>query len=351
MSIEKKKEILITLLYFVSLGVLLYLFIQYCFWASLPFLIGGFVATLLKPIVNSLTKGIKVNRKATSFFVVLIFYFIIISLAVLFTGKGFTKLADFFKEFPDFFLQKVYPTLVTLTNKVEELIQTHFSFITNWNAAEIYSYLQSTVLKISDWGIGLATDFVFGIPKLIVGIFFTILATFLISADYIKITVFLQRHLATKNFQKVLRVQQSVMRAIGGLLKAHLQLMGITFFLLWIGLSIVFHKNALTLAAIIALVDFLPMVGTGVVLIPWMLLASVEGNIQLSISLLIMYTVITFIKNILEPKIIGRQAGVSPLVSLLGIYFGARVFGLFGALLTPLGMIVIKEIILAQKKS
>ena len=101
---------------------------------------------------------------------------------------------------------------------------------------------------------------------------------------------------------------------------------------------------AFLLALLIAAVDFLPLLGTGVVLIPWGIICLILGQVRLGIGLLILYGVTTLIRQVLEPKLIGEGLGLHPLLSLLSMYAGLRLFGVWGMILAPLVAAGIKSV-------
>ena len=118
----------------------------------------------------------------------------------------------------------------------------------------------------------------------------------------------------------------------------------ITFIELSIGLSIVRVENAITIALLIACVDILPVLGTGGIVIPWIFIELFKGNIPLAIGLTIIYVTITVVRNIIEPKIVGQQVGLHPIIMLVCIFIGARLFGFLGIFALPIMVIILKNL-------
>ncbi len=119
-------------------------------------------------------------------------------------------------------------------------------------------------------------------------------------------------------------------------LRAHVTLGFFTFLEVFIGLSVLGVRYAFILAFLIALVDFLPLLGTGMVLIPWGVAALLLGDVKRGVGLLVLYVLCTLIRQLLEPRFIGRGLGLHPLVSLMTMYAGLRFFGVAGMILLPL---------------
>ncbi len=128
-------------------------------------------------------------------------------------------------------------------------------------------------------------------------------------------------------------------------IRAYLLLGLFTFLEVFIGLSVLGVKYAFLLAWLIALVDFLPLLGTGVVLVPWGIISLLLGEYRVGVGLLILYGLCTLLRQILEPKLLGRGLGLHPLLSLLSMYGGLRLFGIWGMLLAPLGVACVRSVL------
>lgn len=133
------------------------------------------------------------------------------------------------------------------------------------------------------------------------------------------------------------------------MLRSYLLIMFITFVELSIGLVLLKVDYAILLAAIISLVDILPVIGTGTILIPWGLISLIMGQTGFGIAILVLYVVITVIRNILEPRIIGKRIGLHPLVTLIFMYLGLHVMGIVGMFVFPLAVILLKDLQSAGK--
>ena len=118
-------------------------------------------------------------------------------------------------------------------------------------------------------------------------------------------------------------------------------MMGITLVELSVGLLILRVNFAIPLAALIAVVDILPVLGVGTVLLPWAAMSCISGDFFRAIGLVMMYVIITIVRQVLEPKVISTQIGLFPLVTLLSMYVGLKLFGFFGMVGFPLVLIVI----------
>lgn len=117
---------------------------------------------------------------------------------------------------------------------------------------------------------------------------------------------------------------------------SQLKLMGVTFCLLFAGFSLLRVGYPLLIALLVTLVDALPVLGTGSVLIPWALVCFLEGSAARALGLLGLYATAALTRSVLEPKLVGSHLGLDPLVTLMAMYCGLRLWGLGGMLLLPM---------------
>lgn len=134
-------------------------------------------------------------------------------------------------------------------------------------------------------------------------------------------------------------------------LRACLLLGLLTFLQAFIGLAVLGVRYAFILALLIAAVDFLPLLGTGIILIPWAAVCLLLGKIRLGIGLLILYAVSSVLRQVLEPKLIGEGLGLHPLVSLFSMYAGLKLFGVWGMILAPLVAAGVRAVVGADRRS
>lgn len=119
-------------------------------------------------------------------------------------------------------------------------------------------------------------------------------------------------------------------------LRSQLKLMGVTFCLLFAGFSLLRVGYPLLIALLVTLVDALPVLGTGSILIPWALVCFLEGSAARALGLLGLYATAALTRSVLEPKLVGSHLGLDPLVTLMAMYCGLRLWGLGGMLLLPM---------------
>ena len=120
--------------------------------------------------------------------------------------------------------------------------------------------------------------------------------------------------------------------------------MVLTFVALTLGFMVLRIPHAPLLGALIALVDALPMLGTGTVLVPWGILAMLQGDTALGFGLIAMYVFTALTRSVLEPRMLGRQLGLNPLITLAALYVGYQLWGILGMILAPVLTITAMEL-------
>ena len=175
-----------------------------------------------------------------------------------------------------------------------------------------------------------------------------IIAWILFTKDYDKVVHFIKLQLPAKHKNLLSETKQLFSKTIVKMLRAYALIMFITFCELFLGftvmntIGIMHNAYAVVIAIGIAIFDILPVAGSGGILIPWALISLLGGNTKQGIGLLVLYVVITVIRQYIEPKIVGQTLGVNPLVTLMGLYFGLKIFGFIGMFLVPLAVMTVK---------
>lgn len=210
---------------------------------------------------------------------------------------------------------------------------------------ELWGMLLSFGEKLSGGIISLLGGAAAFLPKAVLSAVVVIIATYYFAVDRIKVNCFFLS-LFPKRLRPLLKkVKDELANTVGKYLRAYGLLFLITFCELLAAFLLMGVEYAFVLALVIAIVDILPILGTGTVLIPWGISALLIGNYSRGTWLLITYAAITVIRQITEPKIIGKYIGLSPLATLASMYIGLKLMGLAGLIVFPLGAIVIKRMI------
>ena len=147
-----------------------------------------------------------------------------------------------------------------------------------------------------------------------------------------------------KNKDSLRIIINDIKHGLRGYLKAQIILMILTFIIFSIGLVIVDAPFPLLMGTIIALVDILPVLGSGIILIPWTVISLLSGNSDLALGLAMVYIIGSLIRQLLEPKITGDKMGIKPIYTFLASLLGTIILGPIGVILGPIFAVIIKSI-------
>lgn len=329
------------------LKILLAIFLIFLFtriWKYiLPFIIAYFFASLIEPVVKLIERKIKIPRKiGTVFSILFVLGFIGLIIGFL-ISRLIREIRDVYLsleinmetlvEFFDRVIEQINEIFIQLPVQITDLIEKAIQELTN--------NLQSILGKIIDWAQA-SIQVALYLPQILIFILVTILATYFMSSDKNNIIKFLDLQIPTNWLNKSKSITKNVFSAFFGWLRAQLILTSITFTELLIGLWILDINNSLLIALLIALVDVLPVLGAGTVLIPWAIITLVLGNTKLALSLALLYVIILFVRQLIEPKVLGKQIGVHPLFTLAGMYIGLKIWGVAGMFVGPLSIVALK---------
>jgi sporulation integral membrane protein YtvI len=170
------------------------------------------------------------------------------------------------------------------------------------------------------------------------------LALFYMTADWPEIRVFLQRQVPAPMRERARMMKQDVGRALRQWAAAQLKLMGITFMELSLAFFFLRVEYSMLLAAAVSLVDALPLLGTGTVLLPWALGSLLLGETRRAVFLAVTWALVSLVRSLLEPRFIGSRSGLHPAATLFALFCGARLAGVWGMLLFPPGLLVLKQL-------
>lgn len=174
-------------------------------------------------------------------------------------------------------------------------------------------------------------------------LFTTFLATYLSSSIFPQLTVFFQRQFPASSHPRVFSALRRFRSSFCGWFRAQLLLLLVTFGELTAGFLFLRMEPALLPALLVSLLDALPVFGTGTVLIPWGAAALLTGRFSLGAGLLLLCLLVSVVRSLLEPRLVGAHSGLPPLAVLSAIYIGFQAFGVIGMVLSPLALILLKE--------
>ena len=309
---------------------------------SFPILLALVTAVALEPAVRTLKKSFKMRRLYAVLltftgFVVLtggLFYFLITRIVI--------EVVELSQWVPDAILGMVEPVRQWIT-----AVQSYYEQLPANYATTLQTSLNSLLTSANNLTKGMIDGLltmIKSMPQLLVVTMVYVVALFLFSLDLPRLVRSFLNLFDEETQAKMRLVLANLNRAIIGFLQAQILISFLTYDLVLVGLWILGVKYALAIALIIVVVDVLPVLGTGAVMVPWMAYAFLSGNRSLGIGLLILYGLLMIFRRIIEPKILGNSLGISALATLLSMYLGFMVLGFFGLILGPALIILVQAL-------
>jgi sporulation integral membrane protein YtvI len=306
-----------------------------------PFFIAVILSYAVEPIVQFFQRR-KLPRKIATLLTLLIFLGVLSLLVAFIVVKIVSEIRGLIEVLPGF----VNDFYVRVTQ-----LMTEDSTLLSGLPDELAAFIQELLANFVAYAGTLVNDIVKGalsvaisLPSAVLFLFMTLISTYFISSDREKIGTFFQGQLPAYWISKFHDIRGNIRQSFIKLMKAYLIIMSITFTELFIGFTLLKVSFSLALAAIIAVADILPVVGTGGFLIPWAIFSFVNGDLAMGISLLVIYVVVLVVRQVLEPKIIGSQIGVHPVLTLGSMYVGVKALGGIGIILGPVIFLVLRSI-------
>jgi len=345
MKTERRRKFVINAFYFFVLAAIVYVIFRYAMSLFAPFIFAAFVVVLLKPVIGFCTSKLRIKRRIAALAVVFLFYAVLGGICAFAIARSYISLKGLFTELPQLYTSNVKPVLDGLFDDIELWIQKldpSLSSIVNTAFTKVTDSIGSVVTNYSVKAVGALSGIAAKIPAILVGIIFTIVASFFFAGDYYRVTGFVMRQLPEKARNILITAKNYTFGIIGKYIRSYTLIMVITFFELsagfWVISKITGLANPFLLALIIAVFDLLPVVGVGTVLIPWSLIEFVTGDYIMGICTILLYLFVLVLRHIMEPKIIGRQVGLHPLVTLVAMYVGSKLFGVLGLFGLPISI-------------
>ena len=337
-------------LYFILYIVLVLIVVYLLFKLGIflfPFTLALFFSILTQPFSRFLQKKLKFSQKIATIVSIILFLVIFlafISLSALRLSGEIYKLSinlnKYSKDFQSLWnhtIDRVYSLLGYFPEGFDEQVKSSINGFIRMGTSKLGSFINSLI------------NFITSIPTIILYICITILSTFFISLDKKKIMTFLEQQFPETWIKKVYNIKREMFNVLGSYIRAQIILMTICFFELLISFNLLSFLKfnlpyPLIFSIIICIIDALPILGAGAVLLPWSLISFATGDIKLGLALLGIYFLVLSVRQMLEPKLISQNLGVHPLVTLISMYSGFKFFGVIGFLIGPVVMIILKNV-------
>lgn len=322
----------------------MYIFFNYIFVLIAPFIIGYVISIFLEPLVRTFMHKFNLNRSISAIISIILMIVVIGGSLFLIISQLVQQGTSLYQYNHSQILDKTDETW----NMIKSLFSNLFFYIPENNKEMVHSFFQNVTSSVMTYAgeklkvFGVA--FIKFVPKLFVYTIIGLISSFFFIKDRALIRNVYRENMPHSINKNIIEIKNSLSNAFLGYLKSQSIIMCVTASICLTGLIILQNQYAFLLAFLIAIVDVLPLFGSGFILWPLSLVSFVNGDIKTGIGALVMYATVQITRQIIEPKILGSQIGLHPLVTLMSIYVGLIVFGVLGIVLGPMSAIIIKTI-------
>ena len=317
-----------------------------------PFLLGALLALAAEPMVRFLCRRARMPRAvSTAVGVSMAFCFLALLLLILcaFALRQLKALAGVLPDLEETAkagLTLVQTRLLELAAHAPKGIRP----LLEGNVRTLLADSGSLLGKLTAWLLGLAGSLLAHVPDSALGLGTAILSAFLISAKLPRIRKWLCQRIPNEQLRSALETARRMRKVLLRWLLAQCKLMSITFAIVAAGLTLLRIPSSFLWALLVALVDALPILGTGTVLVPWSVVCFLQGDTPRALGILGIYITAALTRSMLEPKLLGKHLGLDPLVTLIALYIGYRLWGVGGMILAPLLTVAVLQLRLEDNR-
>ena len=308
-----------------------------------PFLFALVTAALLNPLVKKLQKALGWNRQVLSAVLLLLLFGLagggLILLVYAAAGQllslmqNWGVLLDSLQSVMDQ-LEEFFAHILTLVPpQVTEIVETAGDSLFQWLSEAVPDALANLGMEAGEKAMAL--------PSFLVALVIFVMAAFLLTADYPYLRSRWVQHLDEGVLRFLSQLRSTALGAFGGYVKAEFLLSVGVFFILLAGFFLIRQPYGLLLALGLAVMDFIPIIGAGTVMVPWAFVALFTRDLTTAVELMAIWGVIALFRRVMEPKFVGDQTGLSPILSLVSIYVGMKAAGVLGMVFGPVVLLVV----------
>lgn len=369
-DVERKRKWIINIVYYLMLVVLGYFIYKYAFGVCFPILFALIIALILQKPKNFITKKTFIKNGAASAICVFGLLFVLIAIVVLIGVRAAEEIKGFINylvtqfQNTDAIINTVETSVLSFAGKLPEFISETVTESVSSLFAQLREFIAGTSKELPEtitgglsdkFSLSWITTPITGvistasrIPSILIGVVITIVCACFMTADFDKITNFIYCQFPKDKRKDLSRAKQLLKINLGKMGKAYALIMLVTFAEMFIGLTVlqllgIFQSSYIVLiAAATAVIDIVPVLGTGTVVLPWAAYSLIVGDYGMAIGLIVIYVVITIIRQIVEPKLVAGQLGLPPFVTLTAMYLGLKIFGVLGVFVLPMLIIMLK---------
>lgn len=350
MTTENKRNFLINIAFAAVIFVIVFFVLKFAAAYLFPFFIGVALAALTQKPAGILAKRLKVKSGTLAALMVLLIFVLLVAAVFIILSRFYSFLTGSFSSLKDFL-----PHLSQMLSGISQKITDFFDglnielFAVTRGTSILSTFLENAIRTLTEEFSSFATRVVAGLPSMLFSLSVTVVASCYIAKDYEKIKRYIKDIVPDRFIGRYIELREVVFEGVLKMGKGYSIMFLITLFVLALGFLILGRKNFFMLALAVSVVDVLPVLGTGTVLLPWAVTEFVLGRTLPAVGLILIYLSVTVLRHILEPKIIGKQTGLHPLLCLAAMFVGLKSVGFWGLIVFPLALTVLIQLLRSGK--
>lgn len=349
---ERETRLFTAIAYYTALGVLAYFCVRFLVPWFLPFLLGAGLAALLHPSSLRLAKKLGLRERTASLVLMTGFYLLIVSAVLFFLAILLAQAYELLLKLPELYANNIGPLFDRVETWFYAFAERFFpeavQLQTLTNA--VSDAVSKTAVDGSTFLVTKLASMAAKLPHILLTSLFTVMISLITAAGYDTVSRFLCQVLPERAAGFLRKLQRFLRETLWQYVRAYTVLLAVTFVELALGLWLLDFSYVLPIAATIALVDLLPILGCGTVLVPWGLLLLAGGDLAGGGGLLLLYGVIAIVRSILEPRVVSGQLGLHPVATITAMYAGLQIGGLMGMLAAPMVLLAVLKLGSAEEK-
>lgn len=339
MNLAEKKKFLVEFAFAVALFLIIFFSLKFALVYLFPFIIGAIIAYVVQKPAEFIATKTHVKKQLCAAVLSVMAYVAVCLCLIAIVWLSLSKTDSFIE-----YITSLGSTFEEISDKINGYInkfysglgsnfQTTFERVINDAAS---GFVSKIVVFISNG----VTSVIKNIPALFATALITVVASCYIAKDYDKLKKFLRGIISEKIYKNAVTIKNIFTDSILKFAFGYFKIMLITFLELLIGFFILGTEHFFITALLISIIDLLPIIGTGTVLLPWSVILFLQSNYKLGFGIVILYIIICIVRNFLEPRIIGKQIGINPIFTLVSMFVGLKMAGIVGIIVFPVALIV-----------
>ena len=313
----------------------------------MPFLIGFIISLLVEPVIRYVARKTRLERKKSAIIVLVIIFGIILGLLAWGVITLFTESSNLMQGL-NTYIELIYNKIrdyISIIKDGNSKIPTGIISIIENSTDKMITFVSEYISKF----LTKVTQIISSLPSIGIYTFITLLATYFICTDKMYIIDTIEHQLPHRWAKKLGIHTKDIVRSLGSYLKAEAILIIISFLIVLVGLYILkfmgFNVPYPFLSALgIGFVDALPILGSGTVMVPWAVIAALNGDLNLGIAIIVIFAIILIVRQLVEPRVVSGKIGIHPIFTLIAMYTGFKGMGVLGLFIGPIVLIILKNI-------